>query len=116
MATGGKTGVTANTLVALLQRSRSLVNADLTVQQLLVLAAVYAAGHEGVEQGALVEQQNLKRANVSKIIADLTRLTSTKKAGPDLIQSGFDTRDFRIRIVTCTPKGLQVMREILGET
>lgn len=107
--------ISAVSLESVLVRARKLVSPDLSVQQLLVLTAVYNGGSRGIEQGELITKYGVSRSHASKTVADLSALTSAKKEGPGLIRSDLDPRDFRIRMITCTDKGVDTVRKMLGE-
>lgn len=104
----------ASKLAGVLQRARQLINPDLTVQQLMLLALVFDSGVYGIDQGSLVMNHGVSRSNVSKIVADLSALTSRKTQGPGLLESRIDPADLRIRVIVCTPKGTLTMAQVLG--
>ncbi|MBS0582748.1 MAG: winged helix-turn-helix transcriptional regulator [Proteobacteria bacterium] len=101
-------------VVAMLQSYRRHVDENASLKAVLVFLTV--ALEPGSDQVHIGEVSGLHRAVVSKYIADLTALTSTKQPGPGLVENAIDPRNLRYRYPRLTPKGERVLEKIVKET
>lgn len=93
----------------LLKAARAMIADEVTVQKLDTL--LQACLHpDGIEQGTLLEKAKLSRSATSKNVADLSKITSRKTPGPDLLESVIDPMNRVIRTIRVTPNG---EREVL---
>jgi DNA-binding MarR family transcriptional regulator len=95
---------------------RQQIDDACTVQKLAVFLCVGEAGSRGIDQLSLMERANVGRGQVSKVVADLSFLTSKKEKGPDLVRNEVDPMNQRTRNVRLTPKGEKVFAAIHGAT
>ncbi len=93
--------------------ARRLMGPDVTALRLHILLTVYQ--NEGCNQRTLL--QNLDMTSVtalSRNLADMSALTSTKKPGPNLIELRFDVMNLRSKTVHLTPSGRAVVEQLLS--
>ena len=102
-----------HTLDRALRYARAELGPDVTAQRLLILINVYL--HEGVSQIELL--QTLDSTSIpalSRNLADLSRRTSRRGIGPDLVELRADPDNLRKKRVYLTPKGRQLLRRLAG--
>ena len=100
-------------VIKFLQRFRSEVGSEMTVQQLLTL--MYVATEPGIEQGVLGERAGISSSAISKNVANLSHWKATKTPGPGILTQQIDPMRLTIRLVHLTPKGSQIFRDICSD-
>ena len=101
-----------NKLNQLLRFVRAHLGSDITVQRLLILINVYL--NEGMSQNELMQQLDSTSVTaLSRNLADLSSVTSSKKEGPGLIEMRIDPMNLRKKRIYLTDKGRQFLGEIL---
>jgi len=95
-----------------LVRARNALGPDVTALRIHILLNVFA--HEGVNQRALLNLLDMTSVTaLSRNLADMSVLTSSKKPGPGLIELHFDSMNLRQKSIHLTPKGRAVVASIL---
>lgn len=95
-------------LTDFLRFARDHIAADVTVQRLLVLLTV--ARHPGLSQAELArELPGISPTALSRNLADLSRTTSQKRPGPDLVTLKPDPASLRRKLVTLTARGRRLI-------
>lgn len=84
------------------------------LQRLQAFLLIASRGDAGTNHATLIHELELSRSQASKVVADLTELTSRKEPGPGLVESVPDPMNMRTRIVKLTPKGRQVYEQCLS--
>lgn len=87
-----------------LKEARELIADDVTVQKLDTLVQVLLQP-DGIPQADILLKANLTRTAASKNVADLSSITSRKKAGPNLVESVIDPLNRTSRTIRMTPTG-----------
>jgi DNA-binding MarR family transcriptional regulator len=101
-----------NKLNQLLRFVRTHLGSDITVQRLLILINVYL--NEGMSQNELMQQLDLTSVTaLSRNLADLSGITSSKKEGPGLIELRVDPMNLRKKRIYLTDKGKEFLSELL---
>ena len=101
-----------NKLNQLLRFVRAHLGSDITVQRLLILINVYL--NEGMSQNELMQQLDSTSVTaLSRNLADLSNVTSSKKQGPGLIELRVDPMNLRKKRIYLTEKGKDFLGELL---
>ena len=96
-----------------LVRARALLGVDVTALRLHILLNVYM--NEGLNQRRLLDILDMTSVTaLSRNLADLSRRTSSKKVGPDLVELRFDEMNLRQKTIHLTPKGRRLMKKLLS--
>lgn len=96
-----------------LRFARKKLTADVTAQRLLILLCVYF--NEGLSQRELLDKlDSTSITALSRNIADLSKLTSRKQPGPNLLELRADPMNLRVRRVHLTAKGRALMNQWLA--
>ena len=95
-----------------LVRARQLLGPDVTALRLHILLTVYA--HEGCNQRTLLDNLDMTSVTaLSRNLADLSAITSTKKLGPGFIELRIDVMNLRRKTVHLTDAGRTVVEQLL---
>lgn len=87
-----------------LRYARAQIGPDVTVQRLLILINVYL--HEGLSQNELLlKLDSTSIPALSRNLADLSKRTSRKTVGPNLVQMKTDPDNLRKKRIFLTAKG-----------
>lgn len=101
-----------NKLNQLLRFVRAHLGSDITVQRLLILINVYL--NEGMSQNELMQLLDSTSVTaLSRNLADLSSMTSSKKLGPGLIELKVDPMNLRKKRIYLTEKGRVFLSELL---
>ncbi len=104
--------INLNKLNKLLRFVRTHLGADITVQRLLILINVYL--NEGMSQNELMHQLDSTSVTaLSRNLADLSSIRSSKKEGPGLIELRIDPMNLRKKRIYLTDKGRKFLSELL---
>jgi DNA-binding MarR family transcriptional regulator len=96
----------------LLVAARQKLGPDVTVLRLHILLNVYL--HEGCSQNELLFLLDVTSVTaLSRNLADLSTLTSSKRLGPGLIELRPDTMNLRRKTIHLTRKGRSMVAVIL---
>lgn len=96
-------------LVRVLEAFR-LLDPDLPIQYALSFLTI--AQNEGLSIRDLSERLGIAQSSASRNVAALSKWHSFGKEGHDLVQSEEDPRERRRKIVTLTPKGRSLARQL----
>ena len=95
-----------------LVRARKALGPDVTALRLHILINVYL--NEGTNQRNLLSVLDMTSVTaLSRNLADMSTLTSSKKEGPGLIELRFDMMNLRQKTIHLTPKGRSIITSIL---
>lgn len=98
---------------ALSELSRA-TTADLQLRHVLILLRVAEAGDTGVDAGRLAEDTDTSPASVSRTVRTLGEIHYSKQhEGFGLVELKFDPTDNRKRVITLTPDGRALVRDVL---
>ncbi|MFT7218885.1 MAG: DNA-binding MarR family transcriptional regulator [Candidatus Azotimanducaceae bacterium] len=96
-------------------RARKALGPDVTVLRLHILLNVYL--NEGTNQRNLLKLLDVTSVTaLSRNLADMSALTSSKKPGPGLIELRFDLMNLRQKSIHLTPRGRDIVNTILEHT
>ena len=101
-----------NTVARFLSDVRSKIG-EMPLQRLQAFLLIASRGDRGTDHQTLIHELDMSRSQASKVVSDLSFLTSTKEKGPDLVDSQPDPMNLRSRIVKLTPKGRKVYEELM---
>ena len=95
-----------------LRYARSKLGPDITVQRLLILINVYT--HEGLSQNELLEKlESTSIPALSRNLADMSKRTSRRTEGPDLVELRTDTQNLRKKRIYLTRRGRQILNRLI---
>ncbi len=96
----------------MLVRARKELGPDVTILRLHILLNVYL--NEGVSQSELLQILDMTSVTaLSRNLADMSLLTSTKRPGPGLIELRFDNMNLRRKTIHLTGQGKSIVKSIL---
>lgn len=96
-------------LIQFLRFARDEIAPDVTIQRVLVLLTV--AAEPGRSQTELARAlPGISTAALSRNLADLSRTTSQKRPGPDLVTLAPDPGSLRRKLVRLTPRGKRLIQ------
>ncbi|MBL6689471.1 MAG: hypothetical protein ISP91_03670 [Pseudomonadales bacterium] len=99
----------------LVVQARKLLGPDVTALRLHILLNVYM--NEGLSQSELLKTLDMTSVTaLSRNLADLSVLTSSKRPGPGLIELRFDSMNLRRKTIHLTSKGKKIIRSLLTNT
>jgi len=94
--------------------ARKTLGPDVTALRLHILLNVYL--NEGTNQRNLLKLLDVTSVTaLSRNLADMSTLTSTKKPGPGLIELRFDMMNLRQKSIHLTPQGRKIIMTILEQ-
>lgn len=98
-----------------LVRARKALGPDVTALRLHILLNVYL--NEGTNQSSLLKQLDVTSVTaLSRNLADMSALTSSKKPGPGLIELRSDLMNLRQKSIHLTPRGRKIIMAILEQS
>ena len=98
--------------VALLSAVLRNVNATISIQQVHTLILV--ALHEGSSVTEIARMSGFKLPTVSRNLLDLGMRNRKREPGYGLVETEVDPMELRKKSVTLTPKGREVIRQIVN--
>lgn len=99
----------------LLVQARTQLGPDVTALRLHILFNVYM--NEGLSQSELLRLLDMTSVTaLSRNLADLSTLTSSKRIGPGLLELKFDAMNLRRKTIHLTPKGRKIIKSILTKS
>lgn len=107
-------GISKEEFFSTLKRVRTVAG-DMTVQRLQILTLISMADPEGISLTELTKRASVNQSNTSKMVHNMTKLTSAKKPGPGFVTAESDPMDLSTKIVRLTPRGREVVSMIFGE-
>jgi DNA-binding MarR family transcriptional regulator len=98
-----------------LVRARKALGPDVTALRLHILLNVYL--NEGINQRSLLKLLDVTSVTaLSRNLADMSTLTSSKKPGPGLIELRFDLMNLRQKSIHLTSRGRKIIVTIMEQT
>jgi DNA-binding MarR family transcriptional regulator len=98
-----------------LVNARKALGPDVTALRLHILLNVYL--NEGTNQSKLLTLLDVTSVTaLSRNLADMSTLTSSKKPGPGLIELRFDVMNLRQKSIHLTTLGREIIETILEQT
>ena len=92
--------------------ARNYLGPDVTALRLHILLNVFLS--EGINQRALLQRLHVTSVTaLSRNLADMSALTSSKRPGPGLLELRYDAMNLRSKTIHLTAKGKRTMTALL---